>query len=187
MQLNLDDLKRQYAEYPDEWLLQLNRDDLTEAARSCYDAELARRGLTPPEAEEEVPIEENVQAEEPTEEAVVVGRFQNPDELADARDALENAKIPCFVDSGDSRESRQHPFVVKVPASFHGQAVAILHPELADPGSNLQPVATFPTAGDAEALRALLEAAEIPCQLAVMVPAEFYDRACEILEEEAES
>jgi hypothetical protein len=187
VKLDAEDLRRQYAEYPDEFLLELNREDLTDVARACYDAELSRRGLAPLEAEEELPVEEEAQAEpdeERPEDLVVVDRFQNPDELAEARDALENAKIPCFLDSADPERSRQHPFILKVPRSFHGQAVAILHPEIAEPGNNLQPVASFPTTEEAETLRALLEAADIPCQVALMVPAAYYDRACEILEKQ---
>jgi hypothetical protein len=33
------------SEYPDEFLLDLNREDLTDVARACYDEELSRRGL----------------------------------------------------------------------------------------------------------------------------------------------
>ena len=183
MRLNPEDLKRQYAEYPDEYLLELKREDLTDIARACYDQEIARRGLAAVETEEEFPVEDKAPVEEVTpEDVVVVARFQTPDELADAQDALENANIPCFLNSEDARRSRQHPFVLKVPAAFHGKALAILHPEIADPGNNLQLVATFPTVDQAEGVRALLEAADIPCQFAVMVPAESYDRACEILE-----
>ena len=182
-----EDLRRQYAEYPDEFLLELNREDLTDVARACYDEELSRRGLAPLETEEELPAEEDAQTEpeeERPDDAVVVDRFQNPDELAEARDALENAKIPCFIDSADLRRNRRDPFILKVPTSFQAQALAILHPETADPGSKLEPVASFPSTDEAETLRALLEAADIPCQVAVMVPAEFFERACEILEKQ---
>jgi hypothetical protein len=45
LQIDLDDFRRRYEELSDEALLELDRDDLVDLARDCYDAELARRGL----------------------------------------------------------------------------------------------------------------------------------------------
>jgi hypothetical protein len=45
MRIDIDQIRRQYADSSDGALLELNRDDLTEAARACYDEELQRRGL----------------------------------------------------------------------------------------------------------------------------------------------
>ena len=43
MQVDLDDFRRRYTELSDEALLELDRDELVDLARDCYDAELARR------------------------------------------------------------------------------------------------------------------------------------------------
>ena len=45
MKLNIDDIRRQYEELTDDALLEIDRGDLVDAARQCYDAELARRRL----------------------------------------------------------------------------------------------------------------------------------------------
>jgi len=45
MKFSADEFKRLYAEMPDEELRSLVREELTEVAQHCYDAELARRGL----------------------------------------------------------------------------------------------------------------------------------------------
>jgi PhnB protein len=45
MRINVDDIRRQYAELSDEALLEVDRNDLVEVARTCYDEELARRNL----------------------------------------------------------------------------------------------------------------------------------------------
>ena len=47
MKVNIEDIRRQYAELSDEGLLEIERADLMEQARQCYDEELARGGLTP--------------------------------------------------------------------------------------------------------------------------------------------
>ena len=46
MRIDSEDVRHHYASLADEELAALNPDDLTEAARAVYEAELARRGLT---------------------------------------------------------------------------------------------------------------------------------------------
>ena len=50
MKVSAEDFRRQYADLSDEALLDVDRQDLVELARTCYDEELARRQLkaTPP-------------------------------------------------------------------------------------------------------------------------------------------
>jgi hypothetical protein len=45
MNVDADDFRKRYGELSDEGLLSINRGELVELARLCYDQELARRGL----------------------------------------------------------------------------------------------------------------------------------------------
>ena len=58
MKVSVEDVRRQYAELSDEALLDIDRQDLVELARKCYDEELARRQLktgAPARAAQEAP------------------------------------------------------------------------------------------------------------------------------------
>ncbi len=46
MSFTADDFRRRYADMSDMELLSLSRDELGEVARTCYDLELGRRGMT---------------------------------------------------------------------------------------------------------------------------------------------
>ena len=50
MKVSVEDFRRQYAGLSDEALLDVDRRELVDLARTCYDEELARRQLkaTPP-------------------------------------------------------------------------------------------------------------------------------------------
>ena len=91
MQVDLDDFRRRYAELADEALLELDRDELVDLARDCYDAELARRGLirsSPPATE--------VQDQG---ELVELARFSSSSEADLAKALLESAAIPCYLEN----------------------------------------------------------------------------------------
>ena len=45
MKVSVEDFRRQYAGLSDEALLDVDRHDLVELARACYDEEVARRKL----------------------------------------------------------------------------------------------------------------------------------------------
>ena len=47
MKVSIEDIRRQYAELSDEGLLEIDRQDLMDQARQCYDEERARRQLAP--------------------------------------------------------------------------------------------------------------------------------------------
>jgi putative signal transducing protein len=94
LQIDLDDFRRRYAELSDEALLELDRDDLVDLARDCYDAELARRGLrrtlsSPPATAEVQDHGELVEA----------ARFSFSSEADLARALLESAAIPCYLEN----------------------------------------------------------------------------------------
>jgi hypothetical protein len=110
VRIDPEDLKRHYALLSDEALLEIDAADLTDTARMCFQDEMARRKLTrTPEAPREDP---EVQVEpEPADTGVVVGTFQYPGELEDARDVLEHAGIPYSI-----RPSRYHYELVVQPS-----------------------------------------------------------------------
>jgi hypothetical protein len=118
MKFSTDDFKHLYAEMPDDELRSLVRAELSDVARPCYDAELARRGLAvaPPRR----PIQPLVVAEdpeEPGENAPVAGEqleeaaeqeeeedlapaamFRSREEAKAAKAVLQSAAIPAFVE-----------------------------------------------------------------------------------------
>jgi hypothetical protein len=96
LQVDLEDFRRRYAELSDEALLELDRDELVDLARDCYDAELAGRGLrrvSPPATE--VPDHgELVEGD-----LVEAARFSFSSEADLARALLESAAIPCYLEN----------------------------------------------------------------------------------------
>jgi cell division septation protein DedD len=120
MKFSADDFKRLYAAMPDEELRSLVREELSEVARPCYDAELARRGLhakpprravqpivTPdphaeiaPESEDpadEASAEEVEREEE--EDLAPAAVFASREEAKTARALLQSAAIPAFLEN----------------------------------------------------------------------------------------
>ena len=124
-------LRQHYNMLSDEALLSIDRSDLVEIAQKCYDAELARRELTPLHAlrpteesrpvigqlpgsafeEAEAEIEPGATGERPDwlDEAAevysrgVLARTMPPD-MADARDALEAAGITYYLELSEIPE-----------------------------------------------------------------------------------
>jgi hypothetical protein len=140
MKFTTEDFQRLYAEMPDEELRSLVRTELSDIARPCYDAELARRGLaaTPPprrtiqpvaapvEPERiapqlEGPLEEaGEQAEQEEEEDLVpAALFASRDEAHAAKARLQSAAIPAFLEN-DSQAGGG--FRLLVAASYVDQA-----------------------------------------------------------------
>ena len=119
MKFSADDFKHLYAEMPDEELRSLVRGELTEVARQCYDAEVARRGLSVakprrttqpvvvaegpeeivPESEDPVgeAINEEVEREE-EEDLAPAAIFTSREEAKAARALLQSTAIPAFLE-----------------------------------------------------------------------------------------
>jgi hypothetical protein len=118
MEIDPEYLRQQYSLLSDEALLAVNRADLVDVAQQCYDAELKARGLASPRRawlveaaapqhrlaanRETKPLEEGEKPEWLDEAAEVFSRAvrrgtQPEDDVADARDAIEAAGIPCYV------------------------------------------------------------------------------------------
>jgi len=147
LQIDLDNLRRHYASLSDPALLALDPEDLTEVARECYNTELFHRGLTRPEepADDEPSNAEPV-PQELTEwgeshrqfmsqvpwakSAVRLHAFQFAPEAEEARDALEEAGIPCALASEASRVSQ---FELMVPAASFDAGQRVLNDQIFHP------------------------------------------------------
>ena len=128
MQVDLDDFRRRYAELSDEALLELDRDELVDLARDCYDAELARRGLhrsssSPPATE--------VQDHGELVEAAI---FSSSSEADLARALLESAAIPCYLENEFAGKTLRvsDGFRLFVPATLLENAREILNSPVSD-------------------------------------------------------
>jgi hypothetical protein len=102
LEIDLEQLRRQYAGLTDEALLEIEADDLVDAARQCYDAELVQRRIRP-EKRQSAAIDGPdaaafVQEGEPDwiGDAMSVMSMMDVSVL-DARNILDQAGIPCYV------------------------------------------------------------------------------------------
>lgn len=92
-----DDFRQRYAELSDEGLFSINREELVELARQCYDQELAKRGL---QAERE-PGADSAVIQPPSiqDEFVPAATFLFPDEAEVARGLLRSSDILCYLEN----------------------------------------------------------------------------------------
>jgi hypothetical protein len=123
LQVDLDDFQRRYAELSDEALLELDRDELVDLARDCYDAELTRRGLrrsatSPPATEAQ-----------DHGELVEVAIFSSSAEADLARALLESAAIPCYFENEFAGKTLRvsEGFRLFVPATLLENAREVLN------------------------------------------------------------
>lgn len=147
-------LRRHYASLSDEALLDINPDELVEAARACLDAELRKRELDEPvdvaAADEDAEYDEESSdgdgsAPEWLEEgaevysAVVREGVMSVPQAHHARRALEAAGIPCFLDIHEEEvEEEEEPaprgpvrrWRVLVPGKLNLEATGVLQREI---------------------------------------------------------
>jgi hypothetical protein len=99
LKLNIDDLRRHYASLSDEALRAIDRTELVEIARQCYDQELAQRvplkkAESPPRAAVRiVPLDESEQQEDI--EDAAEDEMEEQDGGGDAPEWLEEAACVC--------------------------------------------------------------------------------------------
>jgi hypothetical protein len=165
--LDLNELRRQYEALSDEALLEIDRDELVETARKCLDEELQLRKIRP-EVRKRNPAsatEEEFGAdwagqEEPdwlAEGLSVLNvsmRYRNDDttqRLRDAIDILANTGIPCYV-RGQSHEDGSNDYSLIVPARQHLQAASLLDRDLLNTEMEADWKAHFQTMTDDELL-----------------------------------
>jgi len=143
-------LRRYYASLSDEGLQAIDRADLVEAAKQCYDYELRQRGrspATPPlaapdrvEFQDDAPEADDPpawleDASEVFSRADFAGSTPAPD-LVDARNALEAAGIACYLDLSEAAEeasvSRRptHVWRLMVPGDLNLRATSVLERDI---------------------------------------------------------
>jgi PhnB protein len=122
MKVSVDDFRRQYAGLSDEALLDVDRQDLVEMARACYDEELARRKLMAA-----APVPAAVQAPEShaeAEEFAVAATYDSQEEARLARELLRAAGIRAHLGTGG--------LVLLVPLSTREEAREVLDAQISD-------------------------------------------------------
>jgi hypothetical protein len=136
VELDPEDLRRHYAMLSDEALVALDRSELVEVAQSYYDHEIRQRGLTPEGSAD--PGGDTGPKPAWLDEAACAAEFGGMNSTSDAqnaRDVLENAGIPCYIQMqqpdpvGDRRQS-QYEFRLFVPGKFNLEAVSVLDKEI---------------------------------------------------------
>ena len=148
MQLDTEYLRRHYASLSDEELQAMDRADLVEAAQRIYDEELRQRELSSPpksvsrtqyRAEEDVELDEASadgsapgwleDAGEAFSSYARPGTTQAP-EAVHARDVLEAARIPCYLDLSEEPEEEsgqmKYRWRVLVPGKFIHRATSVI-------------------------------------------------------------
>ena len=170
MQVDLEDLRRHYASLSDEALLALDRNDLTPVAQSCYDAELAQRGLVSEDFESSDELNSGGTLEIDSEadlnwldDAACACVFSTASEAAEACDALRQAGIPCSVSKHEMdppADHSQQEYSVMVPGALNLQATSVLDVEIFNPKLEADWIAHFEALSDDD-LGAL--SAEIIC------------------------
>ena len=131
MEVSLDDFRRHFEILSDEALLSTDREDLVEAARGCYDEEVARRGLNSSVDDE---IAEEPAGTEPVsagEELVLIATFNIPEEASLARGLLESAEIPYQLEN-EHAALGGFQLRMMVPAKFQEEAIEVLETEISD-------------------------------------------------------
>ncbi|MEQ1886505.1 MAG: hypothetical protein ABL967_15680 [Bryobacteraceae bacterium] len=144
------ELQRYYASLSDEALLEIERGDLTEIAQSCYDAELAKRGLESEGDQVEIRHDDPFAEEEESEEigpdwledAVCSCSFESspgndaaPD-LDEARSVLEAEGIPCHAVANEldaKKETHRYTYSLMVPAALNMRALSVLDRDFFNP------------------------------------------------------
>jgi PhnB protein len=126
MKVSVEDFRRQYADLSDEALLDVDRQDLVELARACYDEELARRQLKAA-APVAAPGHAAAPAPEPhseVEEFGVAETFESQEEARLARELLRGAGIRAHLGTGG--------LALLVPASTMEEARQVLAEQISE-------------------------------------------------------
>ena len=114
MDISLEDFRRHFGLLSDESLLATNREDLVDAAKTCYDEEIERRGLNAEPAPEESGEPLTVEAEAATGEPgglVSIASYPFPDEARLAWGLLKGAGIQAFLANEKSALGALHLMV----------------------------------------------------------------------------
>jgi hypothetical protein len=153
-------LREHYASLSDEALRAIHRADLVETAQKCYDDEVRRRDLAsrrdvrretdaPDTVDNLAELDEELSGDldDPgwlDEAAEVFSRYVRPgtlpaDDIADARDALESAGIPCHLELYEDPEEKSTVpqsttrWRLLVPGKLNQRATSVLERDIFNP------------------------------------------------------
>jgi len=186
LQVDPEYLRQHYERLSDEALLEVDRADLVDVAQKCYDEELSRRGLDahtrkarlergPAMSSRSDPLDELEEGVEETDD--VTGAEDKPGwlqeaacvlsysadlgvvpECENARDVLQAAGIPCYLDLHEIEQSnapeQTHDWRVLVPGNFSLRATSVLEKAIFNPEIEAQWRTHLEALSDAE-LRAV--------------------------------
>jgi hypothetical protein len=136
-----EQLRRQYAELTDEALLEMDRHELVEAARQCYDEELVLRGLRAPKPPHDAASEETdldfEQGEEPAwlaDAMTAMSAVGGEVSVVDAKRVLDRAGIPCYItDREPEKPGEPAGSDLLVPPGQHLLALSVLDRDFFNP------------------------------------------------------
>jgi hypothetical protein len=133
VQIDPEDFKRHYALLSDDALLEINSDELVDAARPYYDAELAERKLAQPDSEDHpAPVSAHTD-EQAADGLQLVATFLSLEEANFARGLLQSADIPCsFENEQAAAWSGVGELRLMVPAAAYERACEILESEISE-------------------------------------------------------
>ncbi len=132
MQIDPEDFKRHYALLSDAALLEIDRDELVDVARACYDAELAERNLELEDSQPRAPAVETATGQADG-DLQLVGTFLSIEEANFARGLLQSADVPCSLENEFSvAYSGAGALRLLVPASVYDRACEILEAEISE-------------------------------------------------------
>jgi hypothetical protein len=147
VRIDPEELKRHYSSLSDRALLALHREDLTDFAQQVYDAEILHRGLrarvmTPRDETHGELIGEDsddlgetrhlhIESVPWAKDAVAAHVFQSAPEAEEARDALEEANIPCALAGDEAPQSFR--FKLMVPKASLEAAKSVLDAKIFHP------------------------------------------------------
>jgi PhnB protein len=120
MKVSVEDFRRQYAGMSDEALLDVDRRELVDLARKCYDEELARRQLKAAPPAPADPPEPHGEEEE----FAVAETYESEEEAKLARELLRSAGIRAQLGAGG--------LALLVPVSTREDAREVLDAQLSD-------------------------------------------------------
>lgn len=159
MQVDTEYLRQQYAALSDEALLEINRADLVEAARKCYDEELQRRQLSStanrsmrdraPDGRAAHRAEYSNDEHRPDwfeegaevySETIFPGASSGAEAASEAADVLRAAGIPCYLEMCEIPREQQsafppptHRWRLLVPGKLNLRATSVLDEEIFNP------------------------------------------------------
>jgi hypothetical protein len=132
VQIDPEDFKRHYAMLSDAALLEIDRGELVDVARACYDAELAERNLALEEPQPSAPAVEAVSSPGDG-DLQLVGTFLSMEEANFARGLLQSADVLCSLENEFSAAySGAGALRLLVPAAAYERACEILEAEISE-------------------------------------------------------